>query len=213
MFSFFFAELAAEGTMMEKSRMLQTREVSVMEDYCELMIHLGPSIVPAREWEMVKSGQETFSEVVTSTDEAHALLVIENNWNRLQFGINLEGDEAERCNNIDWITEEDIDDYGTEMPRYTRTDSGRPKNGRQGKTGWSQDGLNRFNELVSLVRKGRQSREKVFNNVVKTKCREMKEAKLRNRKRKRGMRTQEEEEAYQKFERFQVACDFDYEEV
>ena len=38
-----------------------------------------------------------FSEVVTSTDEAHALLVIENNWNRLNFGVNLKGDEKKNA--------------------------------------------------------------------------------------------------------------------
>jgi hypothetical protein len=198
--------------MMEKSRMLQTRGVGVMEDYCKLMIHLGPSIVPGREWEMVKKGQNTFSDIVTSTDEAHALLVIENNWNRLKFGVNLEGGELQKCNNINWMSEEETEEYGTEQPRYTRTDSGRPKNGRQGKTGWSQAGLNRFNQLVELVRNGRTIRDHVFNSEVTKQCRAMTEDKLRKRKRKRG-RNQEEEEAYQKLEQFQVACDFNYEAV
>jgi hypothetical protein len=198
--------------MMEKSRMLQTRDSNVMVDYRELMIHLAPSMVPGREWELVKSGHNSFSEVVTSTDEAHALLVIENNWNRLKFGENLEGKDRDKCKEIKWITEADTALFGCQMPRYTRTDGGRPRNGRQGKTGWSQCGLDRFNELVKVVREGRKTRGNIFDTEVKKRCRDMAEEKLRKRKRKRA-RNKEEEEAFQKLEQFQVACDFNYEAV
>jgi hypothetical protein len=92
MFSIIFEGLATNGTMMQKTRMLRTREIDVMGEYCALMIHLAPSMVPGREWEMVKGGYNTFSHIVTSTDEAHALLVIENNWNLLKFGDGLEGE-------------------------------------------------------------------------------------------------------------------------
>jgi hypothetical protein len=198
--------------MMQKQRMLRTRESDVMGDYCELMIHLAPSMVPGREWEMVKCGYNTFSHIVTSTDEAHALLVIENNWNLFKFGEGLIGEDRQRCQETIWITEEEIGLYGIETPRYTRTDGGRLRNGRQGKSGWSQDGLDRFNELVELVRKGRADRGNAFNAEVTKKCRDMAEDKLRKQKRKRGS-SREEEAAFQKLEQFQVACDFEYEEL
>jgi hypothetical protein len=198
--------------MMEKPRLLKTRDSGVMADYCELMIHLAPSMVPGREWDNVKSGHCTFSTVVTSTDEAHALLVIENNWNRLNFGGNLKGEEKTRCEEKQWISKEDTAMFGSDTPRYTKTDSGRPRNGRQGKTGWSQDGLDRFNELVKLVRQGRDTSGSLFDTAVKDRCRDIKEDKLRKRKRRRG-RNAEEEEAFQKLEQFQVASDFNYEAV
>ena len=208
----FVADLAANGTMMEKRRMLETRENGVMGDYCELMIHLVPSMVTAREWLMVRSGYENFSDVVTSTDEAHALLVIENNWNCLKFGASLEKKEQEKCNKTSWVSEEEEELYGTEMPRYTRTNGGRTRNGRQGKTGWSQDGLDRFNSLVDLVQQGRKDRGKVFNAAMKKRCSDMVEETKQNKKRKRG-RTREEEETFRKLEQFEVACNFEYKVV
>ena len=197
---------------MEKTRLLQTREIGVMDDYSEVMIHLGPSMIPGREWEMVKSGHNNFSDVVTSTDEAHALLVIENNWNRLKFGQNLEGEDRKKCDKIKWISDEEMELFGAEVPRYTRSEVGRPRNGRQGKTGWSQEGLDRFNELVNMVRQGRKMRGNVFDTRVTKRCRDLAEEKLKKRKRKRT-RSKEEEEAFQKLEQFQVACDFDFEEL
>ena len=101
--------------------------------------------------------------------------------------------------------------FGSKMPRYTKTDGGRPRNGRQGKTGWSQGGLDRFNELVKLVREGRKTSGTLFDTAVKKRCRDIKEEKLRKRKRKRARN--EEEEAFQKLEQFQVASDFNYGEV
>jgi hypothetical protein len=212
MFLIIFEGLAANGTMMQKTQILRTREVDVMGDYCALMIHLAPSMVPGREWEMVKGGYNTFSQIVTSTDEAHGLLVIENNWNLLKFGDGLEGEAQKRCEEMEWITKEEHAKYGITKPRYTRTDGGRPRNGRQGKTGWSQDGMDRFNELVDLVRKGRAIRGNAFNAKITKKCREMADEKSRNRKRKRA-RSREEEAALQKLEQFHVACDFDYDEM
>jgi hypothetical protein len=204
--------LAANGTMMQKQRMLQTRDKDVMGEYCQLMIHLAPSMVPGREWEMVKGGFDTFSNIVTSTDEAHALLVIENNWNLFKFGGSLDGEASTKCQKKQWITEEENKKYGKVYPRFTGTDGGRPRNGRQGKTGWTQEGLDRFNKLVELVRQGRADRGKAFNAEVTKQCRDMAEDKLRKRKRKRR-RTAEEEEAFRKLEQFQVACDFEYEEM
>ena len=198
--------------MMHKSRMLRTRESDVMEDYCALMIHIAPSMVPRREWDMVKEGRDNFSDIVTSTDEAHALLVIENNWNRFKFGEGLEGADLETCQATVWITEEEKSKYGIGEPRYTRTEGGRPRNGRQGKTGWSQDGLDRFNNLVELVRKGRADAGHAFDEAVKKKCRDMAEDNLRKRKRKR-VRSPEEEEAFKTLEQFQVTCDFEFEEI
>jgi hypothetical protein len=206
------ADLASKGNMMHKSRMLRTRDIDVMEDYCKLMIHIAPSIVPHREWDMVKEGRDNFSDIVTSTDEAHALLVIENNWNRFKFGEGLEGSDRERCRDTVWISEEEQLKYGLEEPRYTRTDGGRARNGRQGESGWSQDGLDRFNQLVGLVRKGRAATGHAFDAAVKKQCREMAKDNLGKRKRKRD-RSGEDEEAINRLEQFQVACDFEFEKL
>jgi hypothetical protein len=205
-------ELASKGDMMQKTRMLRTRDQDVMAEYCKLMIHIAPSLVPQREWDMVKKGKSKFSEIVTSTDEAHALLVIENNWNRFKFGDGLEGTDRERCDKTVWITHEETSEYGLEELRYTRKNVGRAMNGRQGKTGWSQDGLDRFNHLVGLVRKGRLATGNAFDAAVKTECKEMAALKLRNRKRNRK-RSLEDDEAIQRLERFEVACDFSFEKV
>ena len=172
--------------MMEKSRILRARENEVMGDYCELMIQLAASMVPAREWETVRREYNRFSDVVTSTDKAHALLVIENNWNRFKFGEGLEGKDHEKCKKIKWISEAEKKLYGTKVPRYTKTDGGRPRNGRQGNTGWSQDGLDRFNYLVDLVRQGRKDRGKVFNAAIQKRCRDMVEEKKTTRKGEEG---------------------------
>ena len=88
-----------------------------MGEYCQLMIHLAPSMVPGREWEMVKGGFDTFSNIVTSTDEAHALLVIENNWNLFKFGDSLDGEASTKCQQTQWITKEEIELYGKATPR------------------------------------------------------------------------------------------------
>ena len=91
-------------------------------------------------------------------------------------------------------------------------EGGRARNGCQGKAGWSQDGLDRFNQLVGLVQKGRAATGHAFDAAVKKKCREMAEDNLGKRKRKID-RSCEDEVAINRLEQFQVACDFEFEEV
>ena len=92
--------------------------------------------------------------------------MIENNWNLFKFGDSLVGGASKKCQETQLITEEEIGLYGKATPCYTRTDGWRARNGRKGKTGWSQDELDRFNKLVELVRKGRADKGNAFNVEV-----------------------------------------------
>ena len=60
--------------------------------------------------------------------------------------------------------------------------------------------------------KGRAATGHAFDAAVKKQCREMAEDNLGKRKRKRD-RSREDKEAINRLEQFQVACDFEFEEV
>jgi len=91
-----------------------------------LVSHIFGSIIGKRQWNKDKFNKKS-SEVMTTSDEAFVLLVIENNWDILN-------------------------DVENAQPKYTSKKS----TSNRKNDGWNNEGIVRYNELVAQVKKNRK---------------------------------------------------------
>jgi hypothetical protein len=120
-----------------------------------------------------KRATETMTSATTKTDEAFALLLLENNYEIWRHSV---------------ATTSDDGDYATETadlkPKYT---SGKKAGGSRRHEGWSEAGIERFNELTELVRKDRSDNKYWDKDYRNSKLRESEaQARQSGNKRKRG---------------------------
>ena len=109
--------------------------------------------------------------MITAGDEALALLLLENSWEhwREQYNMGFEdGDPSHPNTNLTTPTGKKYDarskayrNSKRESPKYTKTGGGKKEG--EGNGGWSQVGIDRFNELFEEVKKSRREDGKKFD--------------------------------------------------
>lgn len=134
-----------------------------------------PRVVGQEKWKLdIASGNKKPSDLVTVSDEALALLLFENHF--LSWKAKAEsGDDA--GSQTSSITSSDT---STCMTKYTRKKNGSTKDG------WSDDGIKRFQELMTKVREDRSSTNGAeFDKLVQQKMQQEASAARGRRKRRR----------------------------
>jgi len=132
------------------------------EDYIFFCVRFFQCIVGKSAYNAGWNAHKKLSEIATPSDEALALLFLENNEAR-------------------WSQEFDLDETATEemkasLPKAKYTSSGR-NGSMKGFTkkfgGWSAKGIERFNELLKLVKADRSVNGEWFDNILLERSRDM----------------------------------------
>ena len=112
-----------------------------------------------------KKGQHEatgISSIVTVTDEAFALLVLENNWERwLDINNKSKNKYVPSKRGRGDRAASDI------LPLYTNVNCSKVNAGNGGNRGWNETGINRFNELCYMVKEDRNKNSMVDKETFK----------------------------------------------
>ena len=104
--------------------------------------HIAPNIVGKTKWkDDVKS--KLISEILSPTDEAYGILVLENKYKYWMYNYNVE------------VGREHITSP-KKTPKFT-TSKSRTENGKGRYEGWTEEGINQYNVLVKRARMNRLS--------------------------------------------------------
>ena len=138
----FFPEVDLESILELRSN------AEVYEKFYKYMV---PSIGRKTFWKDIVTSVKADQDVTTVSNEAFALLVLENNWERWIDLFN-----NSRCQNPPVKGRKRIS-LSDKKPKYTRGGILYSSNSnRDDGKGWSNEGIERFNELFDLVRKDRK---------------------------------------------------------
>lgn len=128
------------------------------EPYQWFCKHLLPCVVGAKVWHK-KHNKELVSTIATCSDEAFALLTLENNYERWMAMARWNVDNAD-------MAPEDKAPKRFPGSRYTNSGMSQ-KNGRSRRLqGWAREGFLRFNELYNHVSRDRRHRVQFENELL-----------------------------------------------
>lgn len=110
------------------------------------------------------------SEMATPSDEAFVYLLLENNWNKWEEEARQAIAKLNKEEGVDELLEQDEEEESSQSGKSTIATEYTESNPRGGKnTGWSSEGMRRYNELYTRVT---EDRAKLNNMQVKEEYRQ-----------------------------------------
>jgi hypothetical protein len=171
--------------MLNRSDILRLRD-SIGDVYVKFMVKMGPAMISHQKWKssmMVPRGRRhNFSDIVTVSDEAFCIFAIENSWVRWLTKENLIDKEREDYS-WEFTEEEMLEKEAIVVRRYLKAGdhvwrkkqlvankySGEVRKGNdgvQGVRGWTNNGIQRYNEIRHLVAEDRKERNDIFDQEM-----------------------------------------------
>jgi hypothetical protein len=114
-----------------------------LDAYCYFCYNFGPVLVGSSKWKLIMTQNTTFSKQASSSDIAFGLVALQNSVPRWDWEYGKSSDEIKAL--------EEGKDPGVVKPLYT---TGRGRFAKKDR-GWSEEGIDRYNELLGLVKQGR----------------------------------------------------------
>jgi hypothetical protein len=201
--------------MVENQLMLNRSDMSKMrvlqdERYLKFMMKMGPTMVSFQKWKssmmVAKRKRATFSSVVSVSDEAFCIFAIENSWVRwltkeemldkedTNYSWEFTAEEklqiAEVMKRRDTKPNDHIWRKKQQVKNKYSGDVRKKHDGIQGTRGWTNEGIQRYNDLRRLVAEDRKVNGDAFDQEIDEHIENMLDNN-KSRKRKVGLITEE----------------------
>lgn len=187
------------------------------ETYASFMYEFGIQTVGREQWNKSMEKGERYSEFVSRADEAFLLLGVMNIWNKVIDASPLSQEQKKEYFDDSTMAQLNNKFVGRYTGNISQADriAKDGSNGKPGGKAWSLEGLNKFAELMDLVRESRAADNNIngegvispFDLMIKNKHKDVMNAKREAERERKGKRKRKE--ACEEARKLALVCEDD----